>query len=105
MSRQRQNFGAVGEVTRAIVVVWASLEMVIFRLSTSESGCSQVWQSPSPASKAQAVLPAASCARRTVALIRSVSLGTSVLPRVATEIVCRARLIVTRSEEHTSELQ
>jgi len=30
MSRQRQNFGAVGQVTRAMVVVSASCRMVIF---------------------------------------------------------------------------
>ena len=36
-------------------------------------------------------------ARWTVALMRSVSLGTSVRPSVATEIVCRARLMVTAS--------
>src|SRR5258706_12844836 len=34
--------------------------------------------------------------------MRSVSLGTSVLPRVATEMVCRARLIVTASRAGSS---
>ena len=53
MSRQRQNFGAVGQVTRAMVVVSASWRMVIFLRSNSESGWPHVWQVVSPASSVQ----------------------------------------------------
>ena len=42
MSRQRQNFGAVGQVMRAMVVVWPSFWMVIFFRSASDSGVSQL---------------------------------------------------------------
>ena len=38
MSRQRQNFGAVGQVTRAMVVASPSVRMVIFFRSVSDSG-------------------------------------------------------------------
>ena len=45
MSRQRQKVGAVGQVTRAMVVASPSVRMTIFFRSVSDSGASQVAQS------------------------------------------------------------
>ena len=54
--------------------------MVIFCRSKSESGWPQVWQLVSPASRVQGCKVPHACACWIVALMRSVSLGTSVLP-------------------------
>ena len=61
-SRQRQNFGAVGQVTRAMVVALPSVWMVIFLRSFSDSGWLQVAQSLSPASRLQCFAATADCA-------------------------------------------
>src|SRR5215469_1750703 len=53
MSRQRQKVGAVGHVTRAIVVVGPLFWMVIRLRSSSDNGVSQEKQSPSPLNKEQ----------------------------------------------------
>ena len=53
ISRQRQNFGAVGQVMRAMVVVWPSLWIVILLRSASDSGVSHEKQSPAPLNKEQ----------------------------------------------------
>src|SRR5579859_394630 len=53
MSRQRQKVGAVGHVTRAMVVVGPSFWMVILLRSSSDNGVSHEKQSPSPLNKEQ----------------------------------------------------
>ena len=98
-SRQSQNRGAVGQVTRAMVVDSPSLLIVIVFCSMAESGASQVRQSPSPVSNAQRCGGGASCTFCTEATMRSLNWGSTGLPRVATEIVRRARLIVTASRD------
>ena len=52
-SRQRQKTGAVGQVTRAMVVARPSVRMVIDWRSSSESGWRQVAHSSLPASRLQ----------------------------------------------------
>ncbi len=87
MSRHRQNFGAVGQVTRAMVVALPSCRIVMARRSAEESGVAQVAQSDVPSSKPHAPRSAADCACWTVSVIRVVNSASSTLPSVATEMV------------------
>ena len=102
MSRHRQNLGAVGQVTRAMVVSSPSWRMLIRRCSSAESGVLQVWQSPLPESKAQPLGSGAAWAWPIDWVIRSEIFVSSTLPRVATEMVRRTRLIVTASNDGSS---
>ena len=102
MSRQRQNTGAVGHVTRAMVVMSPSCRMVMRPRSDSGSGVSQLKQSPTPVRSEQTWPVSADCAALNSDVMRSVSRGTSARPSVATEIFWRARSIVTASSAGSS---
>jgi hypothetical protein len=97
MSRHRQNFGAVGQVTRAMVVEFPLWATVISLRFASGRGCTQLPQSPALLNKLQPSADSVSWARSRVCWILSVKRGRSVRPSVATEIVFCARLIVTAS--------
>ena len=91
----------LARVTTALLAAHRDADAALFRapvergvefLLRSEypnGGWPQVWQVVSPASRVQGWAALASCARWTVALMRSVNLGMSVRPRVAMEMVWR----------------
>src|SRR5271156_2443125 len=101
MSRHRQNRGAVGQVTRAMVVASPLLWMVILLISAAVSGVAQTWQSPFPASSEQERLEGAAVLRMVV-LMRSVIFGRSIWPSVATKMVLSDLLTVTASSAGSS---
>src|SRR5438477_7320907 len=76
--------------------------MVNLRCGSDESGKSQLKQSPWPDNSAHAVDSESACAFWKSEVRRSESFSGSDLPSVASEIVWRARLIVTASRDGSS---
>ena len=101
-SRQRQNRGAVGHVTRAMVVTAPSCRTTTRRRSSAVNGCSQLAQSPAPLSSAHGRFPPALWACCNRAVTRACRRAASTGPSVATEMVCRPRSTVTASSALSS---